>query len=331
MKPQNSLFDRLINRTRRPRVLLGIAVLFIISLLFAVFLDGVYDEFTKSFSWRGLLIPSTIIVYILAVAPGMQRMEKRVLHTFQAILLMGDAEFEGMIHQTAKIESRRELIAIGIGFMIGVFAAIGSMGGALTWVTTYWLITTIAMYALLMWTIYISIASTRQISTLLKQPLNVDPFNTTPFEPIGRQSLMIALVFIGGITISLVFIGIDYASFRQPFFWLVYVPLAMVPVILFFLNMLPTHRVLANAKNTELTAVREQLHKSCRAILKKLETSQETGNIPKEINALAVYEKQLRETRTWPYNTATLRTLFFSVMIPVGTLVGRIIVEALAN
>jgi hypothetical protein len=62
-----------------------------------------------------------------------------------------------------------------------------------------------------------------------------------------------------------------------------------------------------------------------------MEDNQETKNIPAEITALAIYEKQLRETRTWPYNTTMLRTLFFSVLIPVGTLIGRIVIEALSN
>ena len=62
-----------------------------------------------------------------------------------------------------------------------------------------------------------------------------------------------------------------------------------------------------------------------------MELGQETDNTPNEIYALSVYEKQLKESRTWPYNTSMLRTLFFSVLIPVGTLIGRIIVEAIAN
>ena len=331
MQQQNSLFDRLIRKSRSVRGLICVSVILLGSLIIAVFLDGVFEDLLKSFSWRGLLIPSTIIIYILAVAPGMTRVEKRVLHSLREISLLDEAEFEETIHKTAYIQPQKELAAIGVGFIFGVVAAIGSMGGEFSWVTFYWLITSIAMYMLLFWTIYISIASTRVTSTLLQQPLKVDPFDTTKFEPIGRQSLMIALVFVGGITLSLVFIGLDFASFKQPIFWFVYVPLAMVPVILFFLNMFPTHRVLANTKNTELIAVREQLYKSCRKLLNQMENGEKTENIPTEINALAVYEKQLKETRTWPYNTTMLRTLFFSVLIPVGTLIGRIIVEALAK
>lgn len=326
-----SLFDRLISKPRSYWSLLGIALLLLISLVISIILDGATKDFTKSFSWRGLLIPSTVIIYILAVAPGMTRIERRVLQSFQDIVLLDEAEFEETLHQKAYIKPQYELAAIGIGFIFGAIAAIGSMGDVLSWVTVYWFITSVAMYTLLVWTIYISIASTRVTSALLSQPLKVDSFNTTPFEPIGKQSLMIALVFIGGITLSLVFIGLDFSSLQQPEFWLIYIPLALVPVILFFLNMFPTHRVLTNAKNNELAAVQTQLQNSYRDLLQLVERDQATNNLPNEINALAIYEKQLKEARTWPYNTAMLRTLFFSVLIPVGTLVGRIIVEALAN
>ena len=170
---------------------MGVAGLLFLSLFIAVLLDSNLEDFSSDFSWRGLLIPGTIILYILGVAPRMAHMEKRVLQSFQSILYLDEAEFEETINQSAKSSPRKELAAIGIGLVLSIFAATGSMGGELTWVTGYWVITTIAMYTLLVWTIYVSIAGTRVIKNLLQQPLKIDPFDTTAFEPIGRQSLMI--------------------------------------------------------------------------------------------------------------------------------------------
>jgi len=331
MEQHFSLFDRVISKPRPLKVLLGIAILLLLFLLIAVFLDGAVDEFTRTLSWRGLLIPPIIIIYILAIAPRMARMEKIVINSFQTITMINEDEYQETINKTAEIERHKEITAISIGIIIGIISALGSMDGQFSWVNLYWLLTSITMYALLIWTIFVSIVSTRMTSTLLRHPLKIDPFNTTPFEPIGRQSLLIALVFIGGITISLIFVGLDVANLKQPIFWLVYIPMGLVPVILFFLTMLPTHHVLANGKAQELDSVHKQLHKNFRNLLQRMENNQDTKNTPDEIIALAVYEKQLKETRTWPYNTAMLRTLFFSVLIPVGTLVGRIIIEALAN
>ena len=48
-----------------------------------------------------------------------------------------------------------------------------------------------------------------------------------------------------------------------------------------------------------------------------------TGSLGAEINALVAHEQRLEEARTWPYNTAMLRTLFVSVVIPGGAALAR--------
>ena len=40
------------------------------------------------------------------------------------------------------------------------------------------------------------------------------------------------------------------------------------------------------------------------------------GTLGAEINALVAYETRLQAASTWPYDTAMLRTLFFSVIFP---------------
>jgi hypothetical protein len=42
-----------------------------------------------------------------------------------------------------------------------------------------------------------------------------------------------------------------------------------------------------------------------------------------------IYEGRLKESRTWPYNTAMLRTLVLSVLVPVVPAVGRLVMETL--
>ena len=62
------------------------------------------------------------------------------------------------------------------------------------------------MFGTLGWIVYRAIASTRLSRWLSRQPLDVDIFDITPFEPIGRHSLQLAMVFVGGIILSLVFV-----------------------------------------------------------------------------------------------------------------------------
>ena len=103
--------------------------------------------------------------------------------------------------------------------------------------------------------------------------------------------------------------------------------LVMVIVLIFFLSMRPTHQVLVQAKKRELEPVQRQLNQACRDLMRRLEGNQDPGELDARINALTVYEGRLLAARTWPYNTAMLRTLFFSVFIPLGSIAARLAVE----
>lgn len=165
---------------------------------------------------------------------------------------------------------------------------------------------------------------------LHQQPLQFDLFDLSPFEPIGRQSLGIALTFVGGITLSLL-LSVDPQNL---FAWqngIVYVPLVLVPVVVFFLNMRDTHRVLAQAKKSETEIVERRLARAARGLTGQIAASESAVALAAELNALAAYQKFLRNARTWPYNTAMLRTLFVSVLIPGTIALASRVVERFFN
>jgi hypothetical protein len=186
------------------------------------------------------------------------------------------------------------------------------------------------MFGLLAWTIYGAVAGTRLINELHRQPLRFDIFDTKPFRPVGRQSLVIALVFVGGIVLGMIF-GLGRESILDWRNWILFILLALVPVLVFFLNMRPTHRVLAAEKNRELDVVQASILRACRALLARIEEAENTGTLGTEINALVAYEERLLATSTWPYDTAMLRTLFFSVIIPGGAALARVVGELMFN
>ena len=72
------------------------------------------------------------------------------------------------------------------------------------------------MCGLLGWLGFTSIANTRLVNHLLRLPLRVDPLDITPFEAIGRQSLVLALAFVGGNTISLLLANYGSAALVDP-------------------------------------------------------------------------------------------------------------------
>ncbi|MEZ4612061.1 MAG: hypothetical protein R2838_17750 [Caldilineaceae bacterium] len=141
-----------------------------------------------------------------------------------------------------------ELIAFGVGMAFGVFAE-----PARIWQSEYWFL---YPYALLPCLCSVcSPGSSPGRSSVrseqrLRRPLTVDIFDLTPFEPIGRQSLMLSFSFVVGTTISLLFAA-SFGDFLTVPNLIVYSVLVTVTVLVFFLNMRHTHQVLAQVKAEE--------------------------------------------------------------------------------
>ena len=324
-----SLFDRLIGR-RRPVWLTLLVSLALLSLPFlAVYLDGGLGEVTRRGEWRVLLLPPVIIIYILLVTPLMMRMGERVLEALRPLVLLDDAEFQHLVEHSARLSPLSELVLVAVGFALGILSALASdIDDRYAWLRVYWFLCNGLMYALLAWTIYVSIASTRVNAAIHRQELRFDILDQHPFDAVGRQSLLLALVFIGGITLSLL-LSFQPGSLAAPDFWIGYLVLMAVVILIFFLNMLPTHRLLVAEKNRSLAPVGEHINRLSRQLVDRLDRGQDTAELPGQISALSLYEARLRTARTWPYNTAMLRTLFFSVLIPIGTLLIRLVFELL--
>jgi len=183
------------------------------------------------------------------------------------------------------------------------------------------------MLGLLAWTAFGSISATRVTNAMLRLPMRVDPLDRKPFEPIGRWSLAIALAFVGGIFLGLVLGSYGTAALLNPRFWLLFLPLSLLPVVVFYLNMRPTHRVLSAARDRALGEVQRELRRAFPALVEHMQRGEPSGNLPFEVNALVAYEKELDQASTWPYNPVILRTLVVSVLIPSVTLLARRVFE----
>ncbi len=324
-----SLFDRLISRPRPAWVTLGIALLFLLAAPAAAYLDGLLGDLFSKGMWRGMLVSPAVIVYILAVSPPIARMQASVLESFRPMVLVDDDRFVRLIGGAAHIKPIGEIIVFGVGALIGILTVVGNPEFAISWLTVYWLVTTAAMYGLLALIIYGALANTHVVTTLLRQPLRIDPFDAASFEAIGRQSLVLALVFVGGITLSLIFFVNQPEILRDVRFWLFYIPLALVTVLIFFANMSPIHRVLAGAKARETEVVQRHLQQTYRNLVERLEQNQDAGSLAAEITALAAYDQRLQTAKTWPYNTSMLRALFISALVPAATALGRLVLDRL--
>lgn len=317
----SSLFARMIGRQRPAWATLVLVLLIYLPTLATAYQLGMTDILDNP-DHRSILTAPTAIAYILLIGPILVGMEPIVIRSLRPTILLDDQELVRVVQRASGISPILEIGSIALGLTLGllIVPTTGEIPPAVV-------ATNFAMLGLLGWTGFYSVAGTRVVSTLLRQPMRVDPLDVKPFESIGRQSLAYALAFVGGITISLLLGNYSSSALVDFRFWLLYLPLSLIPVAVFFLNMRPTHRVLAKAKDGDLTEVRWQLHHAYWQLLERGQAGQPAGELPSVIAALATFEKALVEARTWPYNTATARTLALSILIPIVSVLARRVFE----
>ena len=280
--------------------------------------------------WRSILVSPTIITYVLAVAPRQAALEARVLDSLRPLLFDEQAGLSRLAQQAGGMSVGREVAAFSVGAALAVAMSARGLRDGVTGLELVLVLEQALIYGLMGVVVYGSLAGTRVTSALLGLDLKIEPLDVSLFVAIGRQSLSMALIFVGGITLSFLLIGVQPEYLLLWEFWVVYAPLIVVPVVVFFLNMAPTHRRLQAARDAELKRVEALIRQECSAMVRQLEGGEEPSGTQQRINALTADESRLQHARTWPYNTAMLRTVFVSVPIPGGTMVGRVVAE-LAN
>jgi hypothetical protein len=321
-----SLFDRTVAHPRPVWVTVLLVFIVYLPTLVASASLGLTDLLINPRS-RSVLTAPTAIAYILVIGPIIWSMQPKVINSLRPIILVDDQELARVVRRASSIPPLYEAAAIAVGFFFAFLISGGIPGPGERWQVYVPVATGYVMCGLLGWLGFTAIANTRVISQLLRLPMRVDPLDIKPFEAIGRQSLVIAFAFIGGNTLALLLGNYGSAALANPRFWLLFAPLFLLPVAVFFLNMIPTQRVLSQAKNSELAAVRGELHAAFRLLLERRLAGESSSSLAQDVDALAAYEQYLSEASSWPYNPAILRTLIFGVLVPISTVLARRVFE----
>ena len=331
MDQNTSFLDRLLSKPRPLGFKLGISLLFLLLPFGAAALDGVLNDILREGLWRVLILPPVIIIYCWFLSPVLSRMGVELIRTARSLVIMDEASFTQLITMASRTNPLHEWMAFAAGVILAILISLPTSFGQNTiWLRLYWSVGLALMYGLLGWILYGSFVSTRLNAAIHRQQLNIDIFDLTPFEMFGRHSLILALAFVGGMTLSLLCTFRVQSLYRVEF-WVMYILLALVTVLIFFLSMRPTHQVLSKEKDRELKAIRDYILRASRDLMRCIDQNQDTSVTASEINALVVYEGRLQATQTWPYNTRMLRTLFVSVLIPLGTMLVREAVDFLTG
>jgi len=217
----STLLEDLVERSRLSWLQIAVVVGIVLTLLAigAAYLDGVLTDPSNILQasqrvlgwnatgpelWRYLMLYPAISVYILLTQPTLKRLRDGAIKSFRPLVRVDDDGFHRLLARASLFKRRREWLALGVG----------AVGGVLLGRPWEYLSLGLTLYAILSgalglgltgWLIYSSLSGTRLFTELQCQPLDINIFDLKPVEPIGRWSLGIALAFIAGATLSLLF------------------------------------------------------------------------------------------------------------------------------
>lgn len=316
-------FDR-IPRSRRWMVAAPALALLLMPAVLAygdgVGIERLFDDY------RALFIYPLLFAYLFIACHFLLKTRESVAQALRPLVPLDEKTFMQHVHRACRVSPLGELSALGAGMAIGlainiVFEPIEPQPYLLE---LYSYPSRIVMWGVVVWAIYVAFAVTRLTNRLLRQPMRVEIFDLRPFQPIGRQSLWLSLMFVGGMMLGLLSGNFSEDVLRLEYLINNAVILALI-VAIFFLNTHSVHRVLAGTKRQELESVDRHLARAYHRLEELIDQNRDTYAVASELNALATSKQELKAIRTWPYNTEMLRTIFISIVTPLLVALARVV------
>jgi len=258
-----------------------------------------------------LCLDPVILVYILALHPFMHRRWVRAMRSLEALAPHGRSA--GRAGTAAR---RGEWAAMMLGMLAGL--ALARRGPATEgWLWLYSEAVSGLTFALLGATIYGSVMRSRQLAAFSRSGLELKVFDGHLLAPFAQWGQGLSLVFVGGISLSLLFQS--YQSLRSVESVIIYGCLIVVAMTLFFMSMWTVHVALAKAQYKELARVRSELVRAREALVQKrdCDTARTVQDTYLPVVILGVYERQVLNASTWPFNLAIVGRVFASVGAPL--------------
>ena len=291
-----------------------LALVLMLLLALAAYAHGASGQHVRAAVWLLGLNP-VMIVYILLVHPLMHRRWQRAMDSLHA--LAPDAVGAG---QPNPVSHRDEWIAMLLGLIVGLLVA-RNVPGAEGWLRLYSEATSALLFALLAAAIYGSLARARHLAAHSSAGLELNVFDGHLLTPFAQWGQSLSLVFVGGISLSLLFQS--YESLRSSEGVLIYGSLVIVALTLFFMSIRTIPVALAKAQRKELARVRRDLA-AAREALRREPTGDSDGTVEDRylpVVLCGIYEKQVLDAPTWPFNPTIVGRVFASAVAPLSVYV----------
>ena len=303
----------------------GLLLLLLLPIVLA-YLDGLGMRRLLA-DYRAQFIYPLMIAYLLVGCHFVQRTRESVAKALRPLVQLDESTFMQVVNQGCRVSPIGELIGFGVGASLGLAINIAFEPiepTRLFLLSHYAYLSRIVLWGVSGWAVFIAFAATRLTNTLLRQPVRVEIFDLKPFQPIGRQSLFLSLLLIGGMLLGLLTSNFGRAELRLEYL-IVNLAIIALTVAIFLLNTHRVHRLLAATKRQKLESVERHLARDFNRLEALISKDLDTHAVATELNALVTSKRELETIQTWPYNMEMLRTILISVVVPpVFTVIGRV-------
>ena len=300
-----------------PRYIAFVVALALVLTLLLVLAAYAHGGSGQRSGWRlwSLGLAPVMLVYILALHPFMRRRSKRAMQSLEALAPHADG-----VARPPRISRRGEWVAVLLGALAGLAIA-RRVPWADGWLWLYAEATSALTFAVLAAVIYSSVRRSRHLAAQSRAGLALNVFDAHLLTPFAQWGQSLSLVFVGGISLSLLFQS--YESLRSVEGVIVYSSLILVAMTLFFMSMWTINIALVKAQDKELARVRRDLASAREAL-----AGQRAGDMAGAVEdaylpavVLGLYERQVLDAPTWPFNPTIVGRVLVSAAAPLGVYV----------
>jgi len=304
------------NYVLNPKVKIWILVLGTFVLVFGLLtifsaIGTDWSQFQRTNLRLNFLIP-VLVSYVFIIQPFIFKLRNKAIKAFNEISHIPDRDFANIITHAPSFNRTKESLAVGIGIIFGfVILPPWEMGNIS--LNIYTTIITALFFGIIGWFIYSALAGTALFTGLQRKPMQMNLFDDSALHPVTNWSMGVSLSLIGFITLASFLIPPADLSGKETI--ITFGVITLVAILVFFLNLYVTHRVIRKAKKQELKMLRLNLDKKYTSLKKGLNSKiRKIDN--NTIQSLYTYERRIKEVPEWPYSIDVIRNLIISVLLP---------------
>jgi hypothetical protein len=306
-----SLVDRIVTHAGLSRYTFAAVIVFLLALPLSLALlsPGGQAAVRPRGLWKLGLEP-TLIVYILGIYPWLQK--RFALATDALRPLFTEPEIVDKVHARSR---RGEVMAMSIGAAFS-FWVTSSWRIDETWLRLYLVTANVVLFSLMALAIFDGVERTRRLARVVGAGLELDLFDRQLLAPMARWGQTVALTFVGGICLSLLFQS--YETLHSVRSLVIYSILIVVALTLFFTSVWSIHRALVAAQQRELTVVRQHWTLARSAYKRELAegADRDAVRLYEPMVVLGAYEARILAASTWPFNPKIVKEVMASLVAP---------------